>query len=59
MIREQNYVKVAEYTQKALQVFCKRVLASRILSILDRPKLKKEDIPSESEIQPDTNSILN
>jgi len=41
MIRDQNYVKVAEYTQKAFQVFAKRALASRILSILDSSKIKK------------------
>lgn len=41
MIKEQNYTKVAEYTKKAFQVFCKRVLAAQLIEVLARPKLKE------------------
>ena len=41
MIKEQNYTKVAEYTKKAFQVFCKRVLASQLIDILARPRQKE------------------
>ena len=50
MIKEQNYIKIAEYTKKAFQLYCKRRLASEILEILGRPKVKKDFIATESEL---------
>ena len=41
MIKEQNYTKVAEYTKKAFQVFCKRALAAQLIEVLARPKIKE------------------
>ena len=32
---------MAEYTKKAFQVFCKRVLAAQLIEVLARPKLKE------------------
>jgi len=40
MIKEQNYTKVAEYTKKAFQMFCKRVLAAQLIEVLSRPRYR-------------------
>jgi hypothetical protein len=40
MIKEQNYTKVAEYTKKAFQVFCRRVLAAQLIEVLSRSKAR-------------------
>jgi hypothetical protein len=52
MIKEQNYSKVAEYTKKAFQVFCKRMLAAQLIEVLGRPKAKEmEVLESDNEVE--------
>jgi hypothetical protein len=40
MIREQNYIKIAEYTKRTFKMYCRRSLANTILKILQKKKLK-------------------
>jgi hypothetical protein len=49
-IREHNYNEIAEQSKKAFQTFSRRLLAKQILQVLEKNKIKKEAIVSESEI---------
>jgi hypothetical protein len=43
MILEQNYIKIAEYTQKSFKLYSRRSLANILLKKLDQ-KLKKKQL---------------
>ncbi len=40
MLREQNFINIADYTQKAFKIFCKRRLAAKMLEMLNNSKKK-------------------
>lgn len=40
MILQQNYIKIAEYSQKAFEIYCRRSLGIAIVKELQRRKAK-------------------
>lgn len=50
MILQQNYTKIAENTQRAFRIYCKRLLGDAIVSLLGKRTTKsREKIMEESD----------
>lgn len=43
MILQQNYIKIADYTQKALEIYCRRSLGIAIVRLLQKRKARERE----------------
>ena len=43
MILQQNYIKIAEYTRKSLEIYCRRSLGIAVIKLLQKKRAREKE----------------